>query len=952
MTASPASSPRTNPTRTNNPREEGLNSSSRPVSDMPGYSETDEGSGDSGVIATGPSKDAVKKMDQIIQNFHTKAAVVVLQTRMSLPVMINKDGSRKVNRWFQIETDDTSSFRDELSLWRSCGGYHDRPLPLIIEIYLDTSNLTSSQSLVIVDDQGKRWDVLDALNSSSGSNDGGTRPRKRKSEVILERWRFELKDDRGERTYDFGSYLPTVYKMCIVFFRTLYTTTKLLPAWKFAKSLGKGNSGSNSLRVSCRILTDDAQPNRFDALTHPLYENGGAVTSECSLGTTETPVGQLSGVVTYRNDCSFRVDDSEALLSSRFMGADEHFFQPSLGVKDRRGALKTGEVGSLPAHQQRLDEPEPIQAYGSLSTFHGDVPPRGSSPISALRAAKTMGSDTSSPPVGSAPKTRPMQASRASLVSMEGITMARRPSVSFQPFKAGSLSSSPGRTTPIQNAGDMLPPPSPQSLPRTSGISALTQARNRSSLTAGMPATLRGGPVVPDNAVGSVSSSPKPTPLSRYSSSFGHRRGRSSFGGASRILDDDQGSSGKQSLSSSVQPGSGILTEAGAGASSDSLQTDDDNISEFLKLLDSKKTLQSFEPSGEASTKRTSAQLSRFQSMRDSHNALTESMSSSTMLHRSSSSSSRQLSSVPPMVAATSMSASSSPGKPVSPHTPHTPAIPSRLSANSVAEYSEPRRLIRNRAATNVPLEDVADDDQTSELGTNAIDIPTSPRPYYPHARRSSSVAQQHRAIAVEEDLGDLPFGIHRSISLGADDREPPSLSALRGLGQNVDNPASPTSESPSRILQPAPDISESTAMTREEAASLDAHGTGTTQAPRGQSTGSMNSPYLPRLGRIGGRGMTPQTGSYSSLERASGSGTSERAGRHSLTRPAGAYEAEEEILLFQMSEIGRDTPRKSLEENRGGGHVGSTDRVYDAHRGGDSGSSSRRASRRGGVWE
>jgi len=35
---------------------------------MPGYSEADEGSGDSGVIgASGPSRDAVKKLDQIIQ---------------------------------------------------------------------------------------------------------------------------------------------------------------------------------------------------------------------------------------------------------------------------------------------------------------------------------------------------------------------------------------------------------------------------------------------------------------------------------------------------------------------------------------------------------------------------------------------------------------------------------------------------------------------------------------------------------------------------------------------------------------------------------------------------------------------------------------------------------------------------------------------------------------------
>lgn len=66
MTASPASSPRTNPTRTNNPREEG--SHTRTNSDMPAYSEGDDGSGDSGVMPpNGPSKDSVKKLDQIIQ---------------------------------------------------------------------------------------------------------------------------------------------------------------------------------------------------------------------------------------------------------------------------------------------------------------------------------------------------------------------------------------------------------------------------------------------------------------------------------------------------------------------------------------------------------------------------------------------------------------------------------------------------------------------------------------------------------------------------------------------------------------------------------------------------------------------------------------------------------------------------------------------------------------------
>jgi len=848
---------------------------------------------------------------------------------------------------FQIETDDTTSFREELSQWRTCGSFQNRPPPLIIETYLDTSELTSSQSLVILDDEGKRWDVLEALNSS-GSSDGGSRLRRRNKEVILERWRIELKDSPGERAYDFGTSLPTVYKKCIVFFRSLYATTKFVPSWRFVKNLAKTGSANSSLRINCRILNSDVQPSRFDALTHPLYETGGPVITDYFLGSTDTPVGQFCAEVVYRNDCNFRVDDSEALLSSRFMGADEHFFQPSLGITadNRRQSSRTVEVGSLPAHRQQTEDSEPIQAYGSLSTFHGDAPPRGSSPISALRAAKTMGSEATSPPMGSMPKSRPIQTSRASLISLEGINMARRPSVSFQPFKAGSLSSSPGRSTPLHHAGDMLPPQSPQSLPRTSGISALAQARNRSSLTAGMPASLRGGPLAPDNVVSSsASSSPKPAPINRYSSSFTHRRGRSSFGGTSKIVDDDQHSSGKQSLSSSsAQPGSGILAEAGTGASSGSLQTDDDNISEFLKLLDSKKTLQSFEQSGEASAKRTSAQLSKFQSMRDSNNALTESMSSSTLLHRSSSSSSRQLSSVPPMVAATSMSASSSPGKPVSPHTPHTPAVPSRLSANSIAEYSEPRRLPhRRRTAPDAALEDVADDDAPSnELGTNAIDIPTSPRTYFPHARRSSSVAQQHRSLAVEDDLGDLPFGIHRSISLGADDREPPSLSALLGLGQTTENVAS-TSPPSQRGLQPAPHISE-TPM------SLEAHESEPQQVSRGLSAGSMNSPYRLRLGRTGGRGVTPpQTGSNSSLiERGSGSGSERASGRYSFTRPAGTYEADDEPLLFQMSEIGRDNSgRRSLEEPRGGGNIGPTERGGFEPRGGESGSSSRRGSRR-----
>jgi autophagy-related protein 13 len=68
--ASPASSPTTNPSRTNNPREENRGGHARVSSEVPTYSEQDSGigAGDEDTnTSTGPSREAVKKLDQIIQ---------------------------------------------------------------------------------------------------------------------------------------------------------------------------------------------------------------------------------------------------------------------------------------------------------------------------------------------------------------------------------------------------------------------------------------------------------------------------------------------------------------------------------------------------------------------------------------------------------------------------------------------------------------------------------------------------------------------------------------------------------------------------------------------------------------------------------------------------------------------------------------------------------------------
>ncbi|KXJ89793.1 autophagy-related protein 13-domain-containing protein [Microdochium bolleyi] len=899
---SPASSPQTNPTRTNNQRDptSPVIGSPRPSLDVEARTENATGiprpSSERERTQGGPSKDSVKKLDQIIQNVYSKAGTIILQERMLVtPTLVGRTQEKKTSRWFQLDTDDIDDFKEEFRVWKQCGGFDHRPPPLVIETYIDTSRLRSGESLVILDEHGKRWDVSEALNDQEASSDSGSGwPSKPNHHVILERWKVDLRGAVPDHPDEFGALLPTIYKKAIVLCRSIFTTTGILPAWKLARK-SKTQGIHPACQVRCRVRSSESLGSGYDSLRTPLFDGAGDVTTDYMFGQLEVPVGRFYVSVSYRNHCNFQVVETESLLSSRIgIAISDDMFKPSLPHRTQteyaRANQRALEAGSVPYSRQAANITDNQQRYGSLSTFHGEGP-TGTSPISALKAVKAPDSDTSSPP-GSRPES--IEPPRHSLPitgptrrpSMRNAgtsdSHGRRPSVSFQssPFKHGSLSGSPGRRL----HGDEVPS-SPHSLSRLSGPGTLTHTRNRSSLTAGMPASLRGGPPQPSTD-SFVAGSPRPSVTNRFSSSFSHRRSRTSFGGASRVGDDDQSSSGKQSLASSLaQPGSGLLNEAGAGGSSGSFQTDDDNIQDFLKALDSKKTLQSFEPStkGDSATSRTRAQLNKFHLMRESNNALTDSLNSSTQLQAPSSVSSRHMANVP------GMSTSSSPGKPLSPHTPHTPAVPSRLSENSSIDH-EP--AVRDTSTTaRAP---------TSAAGTTAIDIPISPRPYT-HARRSSSAAQKHRVLADDDD--------QRSVSLGTDDREPPSLSAL--LGRNMASGLDEEGEV-SPALQPPADIiaTDSPSAAGSGSASEERE----TRPPGGLYSGYSSSPYGRRYGSSAGRGVTPPQSGSGSL---AGSSTG-RYGRGYTQEP------EEEPLLFDMSEINRDQSRRSIEEGRGGGSLGS----------------------------
>ncbi|PGH15015.1 hypothetical protein AJ79_02695 [Helicocarpus griseus UAMH5409] len=858
--ASSASSPRTNPACTNNPRDRATESNTPhaevgPITPTGLGIEHETESFEQGPSNVAPAEGTMNKLNQIVQQYHTKAALIILHSRVDLPPAYNRTSdAKRVNKWFNVELDETEVLREDLQTWRDCNTTDRRPPPMIIETYLDPSKLTHNQSLVILDDHGKRWDVLEALDVSfahKGSRDA------RYSSVILERWRVELGDQTSNFSADLGSQLPTVYKKSIVLFRSLFTYSRFLPAWKFSKRQTTMRSNP-ALPIRYRIYrgTRGDTHQELDSLTLPIYEDGGKTTETFSFGVTESPAGPFSVQVTYRLNCDFRVDDSEALLSSRFMGADDTFFRPSLPSEDNFPSTAQ-EVGSLPVNRRDNDRPVNTQAYGSLSTFHHTGPGTGVSPISALRAARDLGAGSPSSPI-SPPSPKP---SRPGVRPLDGGHHAqRKPSISFPPFKAPPLSASPSLADPPAGS-------SPRNAPaRTKPVNVPSDSKAMPPPASAASVSRKSTYVSPDNAIASSGSgSPRPAPIAKYTSSFTHRRGRPSSGGASRMEDDNNSSA----ASSTAQPSSGLIVEGG-GTSAASLQGDESNIGDFLKMLDMRKDLLSpTDPASlEASTRRTAVALTRFQKMKESNAALSDSMSSSLVLQRSSTSSSRQLPSVPPMVAGTSISTASSPGKPISPHTPHTPAIPSRLSANSIVDYShhdqpDNRRHRLSHESHGSLLEETPSQETTMEpaapnSNANAIDIPTSPRPFIPSYRRSSSAAQRRSSAIIDDDTGEfLPFGM-RSLSLGAEDRPPLSMSALVRQ-QELDNDA------------PASDMLQAN---QPETVDNDLNNPGTTASAQYRGSTTSNRQYQPRFSHQRGRGSTGHAHSHSSTSSSLGRGS------------------------------------------------------------------------------
>jgi len=304
---------------------------------------------------------------------------------------------------FNIVLDDTDVLLDDLQEWKEWkrSDVSDRPPPLVIEAYLDTAHLRENQALVIVDEDGKRYDVSDAL---AGSADSSPRPPNKAGgkfyEVVLERWTIELGDAPGHSTAELHDQLPNVYKKGVVLFRSLYTFLRFLPAWKLHRRLSRQPGNHQALRLKYRITRGRSLPHgQKDSLSTPLCPSELSDTTDNSstdnvldyhrFRPLACPAGLLSCRVDYRRLQDFAAVDAEALLSSRFLGLDEGL--PTLAAgrslpggrtqqqatsspqREQRAKTQYGSAGETRTTTSTTKETRPrslLGAYSSLGTFH------------------------------------------------------------------------------------------------------------------------------------------------------------------------------------------------------------------------------------------------------------------------------------------------------------------------------------------------------------------------------------------------------------------------------------------------------------------------------------------------------------------------------------------------------------------------------------------------------
>ncbi|KAI9253143.1 autophagy-related protein 13-domain-containing protein [Sporodiniella umbellata] len=229
-----------------------------------------------------------KDQQKAFQHFYSKTAQIILQARITIPKVDKRepDGVEEKSKLFSIETEGIELLRDDLKSWKTISDIENMP-PMVISIYLDTSRLPPSQ-ILLGTHNSNRWDPVDSTNAER---------------FVLEKWTLGLR----QSSLPYTNELSSSYKHSAVFFRSLYSFVRLMPAFNLCRILSDSKKQG---MLSIGYHLSDIHCDSEIPITSNLMEHGSNESNETfEFSDLITPNGTLSLSVVYRRYSNFRLED-------------------------------------------------------------------------------------------------------------------------------------------------------------------------------------------------------------------------------------------------------------------------------------------------------------------------------------------------------------------------------------------------------------------------------------------------------------------------------------------------------------------------------------------------------------------------------------------------------------------------------------------------------------------
>lgn len=246
------------------------------------------------------------RLEQIVSRFLLKSLHIILDSRIPSIRSLDRSGGlssaahvRKSDKWFSLVLGDRPAALDNLNFW-----HRNLMDPMIIDVILVQASSVESPY----------------TTSSVGSS----------VETVLERWvvQYECPRVMAPQTNDCSAYYKKTYKKSILLLRALYSTLRLLPAYRIFRQLS-----SSSQPYNFNIIY------KVSSFSDPFSREEEEVMKEYSFVPVEALPGRLCISVMYRPTLSdFNLEPSTSL--------------PTKIITDYVGSPATDPMRSFPSSEK------------------------------------------------------------------------------------------------------------------------------------------------------------------------------------------------------------------------------------------------------------------------------------------------------------------------------------------------------------------------------------------------------------------------------------------------------------------------------------------------------------------------------------------------------------------------------------------------------------------------